>query len=153
MQPLQSKDIWLGLFLMLCGGWSYGQSQGFDSTSRAYPMLLSALIIILGLSFIIQAMKNKSKKQENIKEILVKIRGPFLIIGLMCIWVTFLSLNVGYLLSSLISVFLILIFISEKNKVNNIKITTLIVFSVFILFGVIFDVPLPLNTLTEHFLM
>jgi len=153
MQPLQSKDTWLGLFLMLSGGWSYSQSQGFDSTSRTYPMLLSVLVIVLGLIFFFQALKKNNSNQENIREMIIKIRGPFFIIGLISGWVVLLSFGVGYLFSSLFSVFLILMFIGDGNKIYSIRITTLIVFSIFILFGIIFDVPLPLNVLTENIFM
>lgn len=153
MKLLQSKDTWLGLFFALSGGWAYNQSQGFDPTSRAYPMLLSSLIITLGIIFMFQAIKNRNNNAESIREMMTKIRGPFCIIALMSAWVAILSIGVGYLLSSFIVVFIILNFIGDGNKVYCLRITPIIVSSVFILFRIIFDVPLPLNEITEIFLM
>ena len=153
MQLLQSKDTWLGLFLTLSGGWMYNQSMGFDSTSRTYPMLLSALILALGLIFIFQVVRNRDSHSESVKEMVAKIRGPFFIIALMSAWVASISFGVGYLLSSLLSVFFILMFIGEGNKMYCIKTTAIIVSSVCLLFSIIFDVPLPLNEVTEQILM
>lgn len=153
MRRLNAKDTWLGLSLLLGGIWSYYQSQGFDQTSRDYPMLLSGIISALGGLFIISAFRTHQIKGEEIGALLVRIRGPLLIVAMMCGWVSLLSVGLGYLFSSLLAVFLILAFIGDNNKSHNMGISALIVSAIFILFSVIFDVPLPSNLLAESILM
>ncbi len=153
MQILKSKDGWLGLALVVYGGWSYMQSQGFDEVSRAYPMFLSAAILLIGLLFCIKTVLNKNEYQETLSALLVRIRGPFLLVLIIGCWALLMSIGLGYLVSSLLAVFLILSFISDANKARHAYVATIIVASVFILFDVIFDVPLPLDALTESVFM
>ena len=150
MNILIKSDFWLGFIVLVGGFWTYCQSTGFDRYSDQYPQFLSVVHIVLGLGLILNALREREDRSDSLKRLFEEMRGPLMVASIFLGWGGLLLLSTGYLLSSLIMLPAVLYALGYQKPRQLIFVTTCIVAVVFILFYVIFEVPLPLNTLLEQ---
>ncbi len=150
MKILGKSDFWLG------GGvfsrWFLGLSpmSGFDEHSSGYPSFLALIHIVLGLCLVVKAMKEASDMSDSLKRLFLEMRGPLIVAVLLMGWGGLLLLGWGYLPSSAIMLPVVLYVLGYRG-VKRLALTTVsIITAVFVLFYVMFEVPLPLHPVVEQ---
>ncbi len=143
-------DFWLGL--IVCGGgiFAYIESLKFDEWSGHYPQFLSFIHILIGIGLIFNAVRAVADTSDSITLCFAEVRGPLIIALLLIGWVVLINIGVGYLFSSFIMMPLTLYALGYHNLKRMALGALSISLSVFVLFYVIFDVPLPINPILER---
>ena len=145
-------DFWLGL--IVCGGgiFAYIESLKFDEWSGHYPQFLSFIHIVIGIGLIFKAIRAVADTPYSITHFFAEVKGPLLIALLLIGWSVLINVGVGYLFSSFIMMPMTLYALGYHNFKRMALGALSISLSVFILFYVIFDVPLPVNPILERFI-
>ena len=152
MNPIRKTDFWLGLLTLTGGILSFFESRTFGDASRSYPLVLSALFILLGLAISINVLRESNTKTGRLDQLFSQMLGPLLVAAMLIGWAALLMMNVGYLVSSIIVLPLVLWLLGYR-EIKFIAATAFgILGAVFVLFRVLFDIPLPLNALVEKLL-
>ncbi len=142
---LYKIDVWLSIALFTAGLWAWSQSRTFDDVSRDYPQALSVCVIVLAVILFIEAVRNHRRDTVDLKLLGQQMIGGMVILGLFMLWTLLLSSEVGYLLSSFLIIAAALWLLGLRNF-GRVALTSCgIVVTVFILFYLILDVPLPLH--------
>ncbi len=152
MSASTKTDFWLSLLVLTGGVWAFFQSRLFDDSSRSYPLFLSLLFIFLGLALLINTLKDSDGNLQKLEYLFAKVSGPLLVAMLLVVWGLLLMMNVGYLVSSILVLPPILWLLGYRNFKFILVTAVGVVAVVFILFWVLFDIPLPLNTVIESLL-
>jgi len=142
---LHKTDVWLSIVLFAAGLWAWLQSRTFDDLSRAYPQALSAGIIALAVILFIEAVQDRRHDTAALKSLGQQMIGGMLILGLFMLWALLLATDIGYLLSSFLIVTTTLWLLGMRRFGHVVLTSSGIVVTVFILFQLILDVPLPLQ--------
>ncbi len=150
MSILIKADLWLGIIVSGVGLWAYLQSRGFDEYSGTYPQFLSFLHILIGVGLILKALRKTADEANSIRQLFEEVRGPLVVALLLVGWGLLLQFEVGYLFSSVLVMPLILYALGYRGTKRIIFGSVSIVFVIFLLFYVIFDVPLPLHNAVEQ---
>jgi len=150
MNVLVKSDFWLGIIVFLGSFWAYLQCQGFDEHSSGYPSFLALVHIALGLCLILKAIKDASDMSDSLKRLFLEMRGPIIVAVILMGWGGLLMLGLGYLLSSAIMLPVVLYALGYKGTKRLALTTVSIVGAVFILFYILFEVPLPLHPVVEQ---
>jgi Tripartite tricarboxylate transporter TctB family len=150
MNVLVKSDFWLGGIVFLGGFWAYFQCRGFDEHSSGYPSFLALVHIVLGFCLILKAMKEMSDMSDSLKRLFQEIRGPIIVAVMLMGWGVLLMLGLGYLLSSCIMLPMVLYALGYKGIKRLAFTTASIVTAVFVLFYLLFEVPLPLHPVVEQ---
>ncbi len=152
MKAFKTIDTLLGVTIFIGGILTLSQGFTFDESSRSYPITLSLIVIIIAMSIIYLSLVNKTVHMETISDLYARSKGVLVISAIMVGWALLLNLGAGYITSSLLLVALMLYFLELVNIKNLIGITVLVVFFIFTLFYVLFDIPLPVDYFTNSVL-
>ncbi|PID43146.1 MAG: hypothetical protein CR981_02150 [Proteobacteria bacterium] len=152
MSVITKTDFWLSLLVLSGGIWAFFQSRLFDDASRSYPLFLSALFILLGLALLFKTIKDSDNQLQSITYLYSRVSGPLLVALLLVVWVLLLMMNIGYLLSSIIILLPVLWLLGYRNITFILIMAAGVVAVIFILFWILFDIPLPLNPFLENVL-
>jgi len=145
-------DFWLGLIVCGCGVLAYIESSKFDEWSGSYPQFLAFIHIAIGVGLILKAVRIVADTPYSITYLLAEVKGPLLVALLLIVWSVMINIGVGYLLSSCLVLPVTLYALGYHNMKRLLLGALSISLSVFILFYVVFDVPLPVNPLLERFI-
>ena len=152
MKVFSKTDFWLGVIVILCGFYALFSSLGFDKYSKSYPLFLSVFHVIIGIGIVLNSVKEISSDNGSLKNLFNQIRGPLSVVSILIFWGVLINIGVGYFLTSIIAMPSILYMLGYHNIKKVIAGSIGIVGVVFLLFYVLFDVPLPLNPYIEKLL-
>lgn len=149
MKILGKTDFWLGITILTSGIWVFNQSQGFDETSKDYPLFLAVITVLLGVGIAVQTFTQTDEGKDSIKWLYHRMKGSLVIVALFAVWAILLSTKTGYLLASFLTLMPVLYLLGYK-KISHLVLTTFgIIAVVFTLFYLVFEVPLPLNPFVQ----
>lgn len=130
----------LGLsFLILSFGINTNSSDIFNASFM--PKIYTILIILFGVTIIINSFKNKLNTQSA-KE----YKGPIMTMFLVVIYVIAIPI-IGYYLSTIIMIFSFLLIIRFENKVLLILTPFIASGLVYVIFEILLKVPIPAGSL------
>lgn len=150
MNVLIKSDFWLGIIILFGGFWAYLQCRGFDEYSSDYPTFLALVHIVLGFCLLLKSLKQASDLSDSMKRLFEEMRGPIIVAVMFMGWGGLLMLGLGFLLSSCIILPLVLYSLGYKGFRRMTLTTAGIVAAVFVLFYILFEVPLPLHPVVEQ---
>jgi hypothetical protein len=150
MNVLVKSDLWLGVAVLFGGFWAYLQCRGFDEHSSGYPSFISLVHIVLGVCLILNAIRQSSDTSDSVKRLFQEMRGPVVIVAMLMGWGALLLLDLGFLLSSCLMLPPILYALGYRGLKRLTLTTAGIVAAVFLLFYILFEVPLPLHPVVEQ---
>lgn len=137
------------IFLLLVSLIGYYLARGFESGFMTdnglgagfFPKLVCIILAILSIVMFVKSFKDKKiyKFSKNNK-------NTFIIIGL-CIGYLFLMEKIGYLLSTIIFSFSVIITLDRKNLIMNVIFSIIFPIGIYYLFSKVFNVSLPTGIL------
>lgn len=137
------------IFLLLVSLIGYYLARGFESGfmidnglgAGFFPKLVCIILAILSIVMFVKSFKDKKiyKFSKNNK-------NTFIIIGL-CIGYLFLMEKIGYLLSTIIFSFSVIITLDRKNLIMNVIFSIIFPIGIYYLFSKVFNVSLPTGIL------
>ena len=150
MKLLVKSDFWLGILILGGGFWAYFQSRGFDEHSSGYPGFLALIHVVIGVCLLIKAVRDIKDSSDSVMRLFQEMRGPIVIAAMLMGWGGLLLSGAGFLLSSIIILPIILYSLGYRGTRRLVLTSICIVSAVFVLFYVLFEVPLPLHSVIEQ---
>ncbi len=150
MNVFIKTDFWLGLLVFTGGIWAYFQSRTFGDYSRNYSLFLSVVFVVLGFALIFKTLREPDEDSDKLGKLFAKALGPLIVAMMMVGWGVLLLLDIGYIISSIIILPPVLWLLGYRDIKFILMTATGIVAAVFVLFRVLFDVPLPLSSIMER---
>lgn len=137
------------IFLLLVSLIGYCLARGFESGfmidnglgAGFFPKLVCIILAILSIVMFVKSFKDK-----NIYKFSKNNKNTFIIIGL-CIGYLFLMEKIGYLLSTIIFSFSVIITLDRKNLIMNVIFSIIFPIGIYYLFSKVFNVSLPTGIL------
>lgn len=137
------------IFLLLVSLIGYYLARGFESGfmidnglgAGFFPKLVCIILAILSIVMFVKSFKDK-----NIYKFSKNNKNTFIIIGL-CIGYLFLMEKIGYLLSTIIFSFSVIITLDRKNLIMNVIFSIIFPIGIYYLFSKVFNVSLPTGIL------
>ena len=137
------------ILLLLVSLIGYCLARGFESGfmidnglgAGFFPKLVCIILAILSIVMFIKSFKDK-----NIYKFSKNNKNTFIIIGL-CIGYLFLMEKIGYLLSTIIFSFSVIITLDRKNLIMNVIFSIIFPIGIYYLFSKVFNVSLPTGIL------
>lgn len=137
------------IFLLLVSLIGYYLARGFESGfmidnglgAGVFPKLVCIILAILSMVMFVKSFKDK-----NIYKFSKNNKNTFIIIGL-CIGYLFLMEKIGYLLSTIIFSFSVIITLDRKNLIMNVIFSIIFPIGIYYLFSKVFNVSLPTGIL------
>lgn len=137
------------IFLLLVSLIGYYLARGFESGFMTdnglgagfFPKLVCIILAILSIVMFVKSFKDK-----NIYKFSKNNKNTFIIIGL-CIGYLFLMEKIGYLLSTIIFSFSVIITLDRKNLIMNVIFSIIFPIGIYYLFSKVFNVSLPTGIL------
>ncbi len=152
LHKLQKLDFSLGVMVMLFGGYCFYSCLSFDALSQSYPMFISLSIFLMGVWIAITPLVSNDDSMQSLSAFFHKVGRPLILAGIYLFWALLLQLGVGYLLASIVATFIVLIFIGSHKFMILLLFSLVISSFVYLVFGVLFDIPLPEAGWLENFL-
>lgn len=149
-----SSDLTSGIFLVLIslviGLYMIPKSISSNPIAALspalFPKLLTYLLTLLSITFLIQSyVKNKSFKQnqKNCAEIKNNNLKQVILLFIVLLAYYFLLKNIGYIISTPIFLFFLLLAFGEKNIIKSIIFSLSITFALYTIFSVLMKIKLP----------
>lgn len=140
-------DRLFGIFLMLIAAFIGGYGLTFDVPfsydplgPKAFPVILGAVLFLLAIFPVIKPEYIKTGSKSSI------LKGVFLVVCLVFYQLTFKFL--GFLISTTITVYLISRIFKGKT-VQSVIVAVVISLSVYVIFDIVLQIPLPLGEAIE----
>jgi len=145
MRVVRIIDFWSGLAFAVLGGGACVMAFGFDASSSTYPAALAAALAVLGLALTANAVrKPAAAKTMDAEGSRIILWGPLLEIGVWSLWALALWAGLGYIGPAfLAAAFLILRHSDDRRTRLHVAQAAGVALGVFLIFYVIFQVPLP----------
>lgn len=144
MRVLKSIDFWSGLTFAGIGIAAGIAALDFDTSSFVYPASLSAALGVLGLALAFKACRDPEAATANAEGSHIILWGPALEICVWTAWTFALWAGLGYVGPAFAATaFLILRHVHDRHVGLHVLQSAGVALGVFMIFYLIFQVPLP----------
>jgi len=141
---LGDADFWIGLVLIGIGGVALYQALGFDSTSRSFPLIVSGLLTISGLTLLARCLSGRLSNPLKRRE----MGAVGLAVGLIALWIVALTSGLGFVISTFALQLGLLWLAGERRLLRAALISALIAVAAYLTFAMLLDVRLPRSFLS-----
>lgn len=141
------SDVWVGLFFALLGGAVLFEASGFEGTAARMPVLCGILLLSLGT---VLTLRTAFAGQQDVgsggllKTIVV---GPLPAAILLLVWVYLMAQGFGFFVVGVPFVMGVVYLMGHRRLARSLLSSLAIVGVVFVVFYVVFNVPLPVSPL------
>ncbi|GEM_PF-2378278 len=137
-------DFWLGLILAAGGAWAANEAYGFDERSWAYPFSLAVALAgfgaVIALRVLIAPGRDNSAIGSPHAIATAALPGGVVL----ALWAWALSAGAGYLIPSVLAASALAVIAGVRDPLRIAAYGLGTAAAVFVLFGILFNTPLPL---------
>lgn len=130
--------LFLGAGQINIEGW-----DGRSTSPRFFSHFLSVILTILGLGLIIKSLRKKEKRNNNPISHLLGLNAASILFLVASIFYLIILTYLGFLVTSLIYFFVLLIIMQVKGVKKKVGLSIAIVFTLYVAFEYGFKIPLP----------
>lgn len=128
-----------GIFVFMSATPLAKSSAGLSDNPALFPQAISFVLVVLGLILLARSVKNKSMVKLRFRKIsLLKVSSLFLILIAYLVAMS----HLGYIISTILFLYLMMAFLGCR-KAKACVFSFLITLSLYMVFSLLFQVPLP----------
>lgn len=141
------SDVWVGLFFALLGGAVLFEASGFEGAAARMPVLCGILLLSLGAALTLRTVFAGRQDVERGGLLRTIAVGPLPAAALLLAWVYMMAQGFGFFAVGVPFVMGVVYLMGHRHLARNALSSLAIVGVVFVVFYVVFNVPLPVSPL------